>query len=124
MKEVVSNVAPKAIGPYSQAVISGNFVFCSGQIPLDKDGNLVDGDVEVQAEQVIKNLKEVLSEAGSSLEKVLKTTVYLSDMNDFPKLNEVYSKYFVGEIKPARATVQVGRLPKDVKVEIDCVAEL
>ncbi|MDD3862133.1 MAG: RidA family protein [Candidatus Gracilibacteria bacterium] len=124
MKEVVSSFAPKAIGPYSQAVISGNFVFCSGQIPLDNDGNLVDGDVEVQAEQVIKNLKEVLIEAGSSLEKVLKTTVYLSDMNDFPKLNEVYSKYFIGEIKPARATVQVGRLPKDVRVEIDCVAEL
>lgn len=124
MKQVATLQAPQAIGPYSQAVISGGLVFCSGQIPLNKDGTLVEGDVEMQAGQVLRNLTEVLAEAGSSLEKVVKTTVYLSDMNDFPKLNEVYARYFIGEIKPARATVQVARLPKDVKVEIDCIAEL
>lgn len=124
MKEIITTKAPKAIGPYSQAVVSGGFVFCSGQIPLDKDGNLVEGDVEVQAKQVMQNLKEVLLDAGSDLEKAVKVTVYLSDMADFPKLNEVYAQYFVGTVKPARATVQVARLPKDVKVEIDCIAEL
>jgi 2-iminobutanoate/2-iminopropanoate deaminase len=124
MKEVIAAKAPKAIGPYSQAVLSGGFVFCSGQIPLDKEGNLVQGDIEVQARQVMQNLKEVLLTSGSDIEKVVKATVYLSDMSDFPKLNEIYAEYFTGIVKPARVTVQVARLPKDVKVEIDCIAEL
>jgi len=124
MKEVITLKAPAAIGPYSQAVLSGGFVFCSGQIPLDKDGNLVQGDIEGQAKQVMQNLKEVLADAGSDISKAVKVTVYLSDMGDFPKLNEIYAQYFIGSVKPARATVQVGRLPKDVKVEIDCMAEV
>lgn len=124
MKSVITNKAPKAIGPYSQGVISNDFVFCSGQIPLDSDGNLVQGGIEMQAEQVLQNLRAILINAGSDMDKVVKVTVYLSDMNNFPKLNEVYAKYFTSDPRPARATVEVKRLPKDVKVEMDCIAEL
>ncbi len=123
MKEIVSTEnAPSAIGPYSQAVKAGGFVFCSGQIPLDPaTGEFVSHEVAEQAEQVLKNLSAVLEAAGSDLGKVVKTTIFLSDMNDFAVVNEVYGRYFTSE-QPARATVQAARLPRDAKVEIECVA--
>jgi 2-iminobutanoate/2-iminopropanoate deaminase len=124
MASVVSTEnAPKAIGPYSQAVVSKGFAFLSGQIPLDPATNqLVEGDVAVQTERVLENLKAVLEACGSSLDHVVKTTVYLKDMGEFVKMNEVYARYFPSN-PPARATVEAARLPKDVRVEIDCVAE-
>lgn len=119
---VSTPLAPSAIGPYSQATRMGGMVYCSGQIPLDPvTGQLVNGTVEEQTTQVLQNLKAVLEAAGSGLGQVLKTTVYLSDMNDFPKMNAVYAQFF-GDWRPARATVQVARLPRDVKVEIDAIA--
>jgi len=119
---VTTDKAPRAIGPYSQAVRAGAFVFLSGQIPLNPiSGELVAGDVRVQTERVIRNLKAVLEAAGSSLDNVVKTTVFLKDMNDFAAMNEVYTQYF-GKTAPARATVQAARLPKDVSVEIDAIA--
>ncbi len=122
MKAVDTEKAPKAIGPYSQAVISNNFVFTSGQIALNPETNqLVEGDIEKQAAQVFENLKHILSDAGSSLEKAVKVTVFLADMNDFAKMNEVYEKYFTK--KPARSTLQAAKLPKNAKIEIDVVAE-
>ncbi len=123
MKEVVStDNAPGAIGPYSQAIKAGGLVFCSGQIPIDPaTGEFVSDLVSEQTEQVLKNLGEVLKAAGTSLENVVKTTVFLTDMGDFAEMNEVYGRYF-NENKPARATVQAARLPKDARVEIDCIA--
>ena len=122
-KEIVSTEnAPGAIGPYSQAVKAGNLVFCSGQIPIDpQTGDFVSDDVGEQTEQVLRNLGAVLKAAGTSLDDVVKTTVFLADMNDFGAMNEIYSKYF-DENKPARATVQAARLPRDARVEIDCIA--
>ena len=124
-KEVIaSSGAPAALGPYSQAIRSGNLVFVSGQIPLDPaTGKVVDGGIDLQTERVLKNLAAVLGEAGSSLDKVLKTTVYLRDLADFGGMNEVYAKFF-GETPPARATVEVARLPRDVSIEIDLIAEV
>lgn len=124
MEVVVTENAPQAIGPYSQAVKSGGFVFCSGQIALRPDGSLLEGGVDTQTNQVMANLKEVLSAAGSGLEKVVKTTIYLADINDFAVVNEIYGSYFVNNTKPARATVEVSNLPKGVGVEIDCIAEI
>jgi 2-iminobutanoate/2-iminopropanoate deaminase len=123
MNEVIStSEAPGAIGPYSQAIKSGGFVFCSGQIPIDTaTGEFVPGGVSEQTDQVLKNLGAVLKAAGSSLENVVKTTVFLADMNDFAEMNEVYGRYFSSN-KPARATVQAARLPRDARVEIECVA--
>jgi 2-iminobutanoate/2-iminopropanoate deaminase len=123
MKETVTtSKAPGAIGPYSQAIKAGGLVFCSGQIPIDPaTGDFVSDVVAEQTEQVLKNLGEVLAAAGTSLENVVKTTVFLADMNDFAEMNEVYGRYF-SENKPARATVQAARLPRDAKVEIDCIA--
>jgi 2-iminobutanoate/2-iminopropanoate deaminase len=123
MKEIVSTEnAPGAIGPYSQAIKANGMVFCSGQIPIDPaTGEFVSADVTEQTEQVLKNLSEVLKAAGSSLDAVVKTTVFLADMNDFVQMNEVYGRYFSGN-KPARATVQAARLPKDARVEIECIA--
>ena len=121
MKVVSTDKAPQAIGPYSQAIIANNMVFTSGQIALDSDGNLVCNDVAGQTEQVLKNLSEVLKEAGSSLDRVVKTTIFLSSMDDFATVNEVYAKFFK-EHKPARSTVAVKTLPLNVKVEIDCIA--
>ena len=115
--------APAAIGPYSQAVKAGPFLFASGQIPLRPDGSLVEGSIEEQTEQVLANIKGLLEEAGASVTNIVKTTVFLGDMNDFAKMNEVYSTVF-GEHKPARSTVEVARLPRDVKVEIEFVAYL
>lgn len=123
MQQIVStDKAPKAIGPYSQAVVWNGIAYLSGQIPLDPaTGQLIEGDVSAQTERVIENLKAVLEAAGSSLGRVLKTTVYLKSMDDFPKMNEVYGRYF-SENPPARATVEAARLPRDVRVEIDCIA--
>jgi 2-iminobutanoate/2-iminopropanoate deaminase len=124
METVSTDKAPGAIGPYSQAVKANGMVFCSGQIPIDPaTGNFISEAVAEQTEQVLKNLSEVLGAAGTSLDKVVKTTVFLADMNDFAQMNEVYSKYF-SENKPARATVQAARLPRDAKVEIECIAVL
>jgi len=123
VKEIISTEnAPGAIGPYSQAVKAGNMVFLSGQIPIDPNtGEFVSDDVVEQTEQVLRNLSAVLEASGASLNSVVKTTVFLADMNDFVAMNEVYAKHF-SENKPARATVQAARLPKDARVEIDCIA--
>lgn len=123
MKETIStDKAPGAIGPYSQAVKVENMVFCSGQIPIDPATNeFVSNDVAEQTAQVLKNLTAVLEAAGSSLNNVVKTTVFLADMNDFGAMNEIYAQYF-NENKPARATVQAARLPRDARVEIECIA--
>ena len=121
-KAVVTSQAPAAIGPYSQAIKTGGMVFCSGQIPIDPaTGEFVSNDVVEQTEQVLKNLTAVLEAAGTNLGNVVKTTVFLADMGDFAAMNEVYGRYF-NENKPARATVQAARLPKDARVEIDCIA--
>jgi len=121
MKVVSTNKAPQAIGPYSQAIIANGMVFTSGQIALNSNGEIVANDVEGQTKQVITNLSEVLKEAGSSLDKVIKTTIFLSDMDDFKAVNKVYASFF-NEHKPARSTVAVKTLPLNVKVEIDCIA--
>jgi 2-iminobutanoate/2-iminopropanoate deaminase len=114
--------APQPIGPYSQAVQCGNELYCSGQIPLDPEtGEIVEGDAAAQAERVIENLGAVLCAAGYHYADVIKTTVFLVDMNDFPAVNGVYEKYF-GVTKPARSTVAVAALPRGVRVEIDCIA--
>lgn len=115
--------APAAIGPYSQAAQVGPFLYASGQIPLRADGTLVEGDITAQTEQVLANIKAVLAEAGGSLNNIVKTTVFIKDMNDFAPMNEIYGKHF-GDHKPARSTVEVARLPRDVKVEIEFVAYL
>lgn len=123
MKEIIATEnAPGAIGPYSQAVKTGNMVFCSGQIPIDvATGEFVSDDVAEQTRQVLKNLSAVLEAAGTSLNNVVKTTVFLADMTDFAAMNEIYAEFF-SENKPARATVQAARLPKDARVEIECIA--
>jgi 2-iminobutanoate/2-iminopropanoate deaminase len=123
MSEAVSTEnAPGAIGPYSQAIKSNGMVFCSGQIPIDPTtGQFVSDDIAAQTEQVLKNLDAVLQAAGAGLGSVVKTTVFLADMNDFAAMNEVYGKFF-SDNKPARATVQAARLPRDAKVEIECIA--
>jgi len=123
METVASKEAPAAIGPYSQAIIENGFVFTSGQIPLSPEtGELVGGTVREQAEQVVRNLKAVLSAAGSDLTRVVKTTCFLTDMGDFAAFNEVYSAHFTG--KPARSCVAVLALPKGAKVEIEAIAVL
>jgi len=123
VKETISTEnAPGAIGPYSQAVKTGNLIFCSGQIPLDpQTGEFVSEEVAEQTRQVLKNLSAVLEAAETSLNNVVKTTVFLADMNDFAAMNEVYAEFF-SENKPARATVQAARLPRDARVEIECIA--
>jgi 2-iminobutanoate/2-iminopropanoate deaminase len=116
--------APKAMGAYSPAIKAGNLLFVSGQIPVDPmTGNLIDGDIAAQADQVMRNLTALLRAAGASFTNVVRTTVYLADMNDFAAMNEVYSRYIV-DPPPARATVQVARLPRDVKIEVDAIAVL
>ncbi|MFH1323222.1 MAG: RidA family protein [Methanobacteriota archaeon] len=124
-KEIVNtSKAPNAIGPYSQAIKVNKMVFLSGQIAIDpKTQQFVDGDIETQTKRVLDNLKSVLEASGSSLESVVKTTIYLTDINDFSKVNEIYASYFSSG-KPARSTVCVAALPKNAKVEIDAIAEM
>lgn len=123
MKEqVATNDAPQAIGPYSQAIKANGFVFASGQIALDpRTGQVVEGSIKEQTQRVMRNIEAVLQAAGSSFEQVIKTTVFLADMGEFAEMNEVYGQYFPAP-PPARSTVQVSRLPRDVKVEIEIIA--
>ncbi|SFR73347.1 RidA family protein [Anaeromicropila populeti] len=123
MKKIIStDKAPAAIGPYSQAIEFNNMVYTSGIIPIDPaTGQLITGPVEVQAEQAFKNLAALLTESGTSVEKVIKTTVFIKNMDDFAKINEIYAKYFTKEY-PARSCVEVARLPKDVLIEIEAIA--
>jgi len=122
LKPVNTPAAPAAIGPYSQAIVAGNLVFTAGQIPLEPATmQMVPGDVAAQTARVMENIQAVLEAAGASLQTVVRTTVFLTDMNDFNAMNEVYGRYF-GDHKPARSTVQVAKLPKDARVEIDTVA--
>ncbi|MGM9922996.1 MAG: RidA family protein [Bacillus sp. (in: firmicutes)] len=121
MQAVYTKEAPAAIGPYSQGIIVNNLFYSSGQIPLTAAGELVGGTVEEQTHQVFKNLQAVLEAAGASLETVVKTTVFIKNMDDFTRINEVYSQYFADH-KPARSCVEVARLPKDVLVEIEVIA--
>jgi len=121
-KVILTQKAPQPIGPYSQAIRVGNFLFCSGQVPLDPvSGQVVSGGIKEQTTQVMKNIQAVLSEAGCSWESVVKTTIFLKSMNDFPQVNEIYGGYFKSS-PPARSTVEVSRLPKDVNVEIELIA--
>lgn len=122
-RSISTTDAPAAIGPYSQAIVAGGLVYCSGQVALDpSSGEMSDGDVAAQTERVFANLKAVLAAAGSGLERVVKCQVYLKSMGDFGAVNEVYGRHFEGMTPPARACVEVARLPKDALVEIDCVA--
>jgi len=119
---IATDGAPKAIGPYSQAIVAGDLVFCSGQIPLDpKSGEVVTGDIKIQTTRVLDNLAAVLGAAGSGLDRVTKTTVFICDMADFPAMNEVYAQRF-GAHRPARSTVQIGALPRGARIEIEAVA--
>lgn len=121
---VITTEAPAAVGPYSQAIKTGDMVFASGQIPLDpKTGQIVDGDIQVQTRQALNNLKAVLAASGTSLNKVVKTTVFITDMGKFAAMNEVYSEFFKAE-PPARSCVQVGALPRGVEVEVEAIALL
>ncbi len=123
MKNIQTEKAPKAVGPYSQAIVSNGFIFCSGQIGIDpKTNELVEG-LEAQTHQVLKNLTEVLKASNSSLDHVVKTTIYLADINDYAKMNEIYGQYF-SDHKPARAAFAVAHLPKDALIEIEAVAEV
>ncbi|MBA4549297.1 RidA family protein [Thermoactinomyces intermedius] len=122
LKKVQTEKAPQAIGPYSQAVVTGEWIFTSGQIPLTPEGELVGGGIEEQTRQVLENVKSVLEAAGSGLEQVVKTTIFLKDMNQFQTVNEIYGGYFK-EHQPARSCVEVSRLPKDVLIEIEVIAK-
>jgi len=121
MTRVTTDNAPAAIGPYSQAIKANGFIFTSGQIPLTPDGTLVEGDIHEQTRQVLTNLNAVLEAAGSSLENIVKTTIYLTNMDDFIAVNTVYAEFFAGSF-PARSTVAVKTLPKNVQIEIDAIA--
>ena len=121
---VATDKAPKAIGPYSQGIRSGNLLFISGQVPIDPaTGNIIEGDIKAQTDRVMRNLTAILEAAGGSMDNVLRCTVYLKDMNDFAAMNEVYGSYF-SQPAPARSTIQAVRLPKDANVEIDVIATL
>ncbi len=122
IRSVASPGAPNAVGPYSQAIASGDLVFCSGQVPLDPaTGALVEGDIAVQTRRVLDNLAAVLAAAGSDLAHVVKTTVFLADLSDYDGMNEAYAQRF-GDHRPARATIQAGKLPRGAKIEIECIA--
>jgi len=120
--KIETKLAPKAVGPYSQAVIFEKQVFCSGQIAIAYDGKIIDGDIKVQTRKVIENIKEILIAAESNLDQIIKTEIYLKNMDDFAVMNEVYSEYFKVEPLPARVTVEVSRLPKDSLIEMSCLA--
>ena len=123
MKEIKTNNAPAAIGPYSQAIVTGNMVFASGQIPVNPATGEIPEGVEAQANQVFTNLKNLIAAAGSSIENTVKTTVFIKNMDDFAKINEIYAQYFT-EPFPARSCVEVARLPKDVLLEVEAIVEL
>jgi len=123
MQIISTDNAPRAIGPYSQAVVVDGILYSSGQIALTPEGKLVEGGIEEQTRQVLRNLSAVLEAAGSSLQRVIKTTIFLADMEDFATVNEIYAEFF-GEHRPARSTVAVKTLPKEVLVEIDCIAKV
>ena len=123
MKKISTDKAPQAIGPYSQAIISGGLMFCSGQIPINPETGDIPEGVEAQAHQVFKNIKNLLEAGGSSIDKVVKTSVFIKDMNDFAKINEIYAQYFTEDF-PARSCVEVARLPKDVLLETEVIAEV
>ena len=123
MKTVNTNKAPEALGPYSHATVVNDLVFTSGQIPLTLDGTIVSDDVQEQTKQVLENLTVVLQEAGSDLDSVVKATIFISDMNNFQKINEIYGDYF-GKYQPARSCVEVARLPKDVEVEFELIGKV
>lgn len=123
MKQIKTDKAPAAIGPYSQAIISGNTVYCSGQIPINPQTGDIPEGVAAQAHQVFKNIKNLLEAAGTSIDKVIKTSVFIKDMNDFAEINAIYAEYFT-EPYPARSCVEVARLPKDVLLETEVIAEL
>ncbi len=125
ISEVSTSKAPRAIGPYSQAVVAGGFVFVSGQIPLDPEtAVVVSGGIQKQTRQVMKNIEAILKSMNTGLESIVKTEIYLKSMDDFASMNEVYASFFTEGVKPARATVEVSRLPRDVLVEISCTAYL
>tara|TARA_Y100001978_G_scaffold42812_1_gene38182 strand:+ start:204 stop:596 length:393 start_codon:yes stop_codon:yes gene_type:complete len=123
---ICTNKAPDPVGPYNQAIKAGNFIFCSGQIAINPKSNTIDclGDIEKETVQVIENLHEVLKAANANLSDVIKTTIFLTDLNNFSVVNSIYGKYFNGSNSPARACVEVSSLPKGVLIEIDCVAYL
>jgi 2-iminobutanoate/2-iminopropanoate deaminase len=122
MKTISTDKAPKAIGPYSQAIVANGFVFCAGQIPLDPvSGQLITGDIKAQTERVLANLEAVLTAAGASWSSVVKTTVFLQNFDDFAVVNEIYGRV-LGDARPARSTVQVAKLPRGVDIEIDAIA--
>ena len=123
MKQIKTDKAPAAIGPYSQAIISGNTVYCSGQIPINPETGEIPEGVANQAHQVFKNIKNLLEAAGTGIDKVIKTSVFIKDMNDFAEINAIYAEYFT-EPYPARSCVEVARLPKDVLLETEVIAEL
>lgn len=120
-KKLTASKAPKPIGPYSVAVSYGDLIYTCGQIPLDLNGNIIGDDIKTQTRQTIENLKNILEENGSSIDKVIKTTVYLKDITEFAEMNEVYNEYFA-DSAPARSTLEAARLPKDVKIEMDVIA--
>ncbi|TCS80168.1 RidA family protein [Tepidibacillus fermentans] len=123
MEMISSKNAPKAIGPYSQAIEVKPFIFTSGQIPLTPNGELIASGIREQTEQVLKNIQGILAEKGLTLQDVVKVTVFMQDLNEFTEMNEVYAQFFQDH-KPARSTVEVARLPKDVKIEIECIAAM
>jgi 2-iminobutanoate/2-iminopropanoate deaminase len=124
MKTVNTPDAPQAIGPYSQAVITGNMIYTSGQIPIDPaTGEVISGDIAAQARRALDNLKNIIAAAGSSMDRVVKTTVFIKDMNDFAVVNKIYAEYFM-DTYPARSCIEVARLPKDVRIEIEAIAML
>lgn len=119
---ITTNNAPDAIGPYSQGVLAGNFLFVSGQIPIDpKTNQIIEDDIALQTKQVMENIKGILESGGASMNNVVKATLYIKDMDEYGRINEVYSAY-LGNVQPARSTVEVRRLPKDVRIEIDVIA--
>lgn len=123
MKHVSTDKAPKAIGPYSQAVIAGNFVFVSGQLPVDpKSGNMVDGEIEQKAERIFENVKAILEAAGSNLESVVKVTIFVKDIGNFNRVNAIYEKYF--REKPARSFIEVSNLPRNADIEVELIATI
>ena len=123
MKQIKTNNAPAAIGPYSQAIVSGNTVFCSGQIPINPENGEIPEGVQAQAHQVFRNIKNLLEATGSSIDKTIKTSVFIKNMDDFAEINAIYAEYFT-EPFPARSCVEVARLPKDVLLEAEVIAEL